>query len=70
MKYWREVYDWRDEETRLNAMPQYTTSIKVEGFEDINVHFLHSPSFLDNAVPLLFLHGWPGSFQEVSKALP
>ena len=70
IKYWRKSYHWRDEETRLNAMPQYTTSIEVDDFEEINVHFLHSPSSSHNAIPLLFLHGWPGSFQEVSKALP
>ena len=68
--YWRDHYSWRDEETRLNQMPQYVTSIDVDGFEKINVHFVHSLASSSNPIPLLFLHGWPGSFQEVSKALP
>ncbi|CAF9927205.1 hypothetical protein IMSHALPRED_007157 [Imshaugia aleurites] len=68
--YWRDHYRWRDEEARLNSMPQWVTSINVEGFEELNVHFVHSPSSSTNAIPLLFLHGWPGSFQEIVKTLP
>lgn len=68
--HWRDHYNWREEEARLNQMPQYITSIEVEDFGVVNVHFVHSLSSSTNAIPLLFLHGWPGSFQEVSKALP
>lgn len=70
ISYWRNHYNWRDEEARLNEMPQYMTSIEVDGFEEIDVHFVHSLSSSVNAIPLLFLHGWPGSFQEVRRALP
>lgn len=68
--YWRDHYSWRDEEARLNRIPQYITSIEVDGFGEISLHFVHSLSSSVNAIPLLFLHGWPGSFQEVRKALP
>ena len=67
--YWHDIYSWRDEEARLNRMPQWITSIEVEDFGEIDVHFVHSLSSSPNAVPLLFLHGWPGSFQEITKAL-
>ena len=70
LRYWRDRYSWRNEEKRLNRMPQYTTFIEVDEFELVNVHFVHSLSSSSNAIPLLFVHGWPGSFQEVSKALP
>ena len=70
INYWRDQYRWRDEEARLNRMPQYMTSIEVDGFERLDIHFIHSLSSSPNAIPLLFLHGWPGSFLEVSKALP
>ena len=70
MSYWREHYNWRSEETRLNKMPQYMASVRVDHFGDIDLHFVHSLSSSHNAIPLLFLHGWPGSFQEVSKVLP
>ena len=72
LEYWRTKYDWRKEETRINQLPQYTTAIKVEGFDEINLHFVHSPSMREGSepIPLLFVHGWPGSFLEVSKILP
>ena len=70
IKFWQSDYDWREEEVRLNAIPQFKTSIEVESFGLISVHFLHSPSSTPAAVPLLFLHGWPGSFAEIRKALP
>ena len=68
--FWRDHYNWRDEEIRLNRMPQYMTSIDVDDFEEIEIHFVHSLASPTKQTPLLFLHGWPGSFQEVSKALP
>lgn len=73
--HWRTKYDWRAVEARLNAMPQYTTSIKIDGFDAIDVHFVHakakpsSPS-LGSPMPLMFLHGWPGSCVEVEEILP
>lgn len=70
MSYWRDHYSWRSEEARLNNMPQYMTSIGTDHFGETDLHFVHSLSSSHKAIPLLFLHGWPGSFQEVSKALP
>ena len=70
IEYWRTEYEWRDEEALLNKLPQYRTSINAGDFDVINVHFVHSPSTSPNAIPLLFLHGWPGSFAEVRKILP
>lgn len=42
----------------------------MDGFEPVNVHFLHQKSDVPGAIPLLFVHGWPGSFLEVTKILP
>lgn len=70
LSYWRDQYSWRKEETRLNKMPQYMTSIEIGLYGETDLHFVHSLSSSHSAIPLLFLHGWPGSFQEVSKALP
>lgn len=71
LDFWRTKYDWRAEEARLNAMPQFMTTVAVDGFGDVKVHFAHSPaSSSKDAIPLLFLHGWPGSFAEIAKALP
>lgn len=54
----------------LNKLPQFKCPIEVEGFGTLDMHFVHSESSANAPIPLLFLHGWPGSFSEVRKALP
>ena len=56
---WRDGYDWRALEARLNAYPQFTTEIDGQ-----DVHFLHVRSPEPDALPLLLVHGWPGSVIE------
>src|SRR3954453_19252601 len=53
---WAEDYDWRATERRLNAAPQFTTTI-----EGLPIHFLHARSPRPDAIPLVLTHGWPGS---------
>ncbi|KAI0633456.1 alpha/beta-hydrolase [Trametes polyzona] len=68
---WRDGFDWRKAEAAINALPQFTRDIEVEGFGTLNVHYVHKRSEVtENAVPLLFIHGWPGHFLEVRKLLP
>lgn len=67
-QYWKDEYDWRAAEKKLNAtFVQFTTPITVEGFDPLNIHFIHQRSAVKNAIPLLFVHGWPGSFIEAVK---
>ncbi len=54
----------------MNSLPQYETQVTVDGFGPIDMHFVHQQSHVEGAVPLLFVHGWPGSWLEVSKILP
>ncbi|KAL0575910.1 hypothetical protein V5O48_006056 [Marasmius crinis-equi] len=69
--HWKDGYDWRKHEKALNdELPQYTRDIEVDGFGVLNVHYVHKQSEAKNAIPLLFVHGWPGSFLEVRKILP
>ncbi|MCX4098973.1 epoxide hydrolase family protein [Nocardia sp. alder85J] len=63
-KYWREEFDWRALESRLNAYPQFTTEIDGE-----QIHFLHLRSSRADATPVLLVHGWPGSILEYLEAL-
>ncbi|KAH9947453.1 Alpha/Beta hydrolase protein [Amylocystis lapponica] len=67
---WKDGYDWRKVEAEINELPQFTRDIKVDGFGALNIHYVHQKSTVKNAIPLLFLHGWPGSFLEVRKVLP
>ncbi len=57
--YWRDGYNWRAQEARLNTFPQFTTAIDGQ-----RIHFLHVQSPEPNALPLLLTHGWPGSVVE------
>ncbi|WP_344839283.1 epoxide hydrolase family protein [Actinocorallia longicatena] len=56
---WRTDHDWRAWETRLNALPQFTTEIDGQ-----NIHFVHVRSAEPGAFPLVLTHGWPGSYLE------
>jgi pimeloyl-ACP methyl ester carboxylesterase len=58
-KYWQTTYDWRAQEAKLNAYPQFTTTVDGQ-----TVHFLHVCSPEPNATPLMLIHGWPGSVVE------
>jgi pimeloyl-ACP methyl ester carboxylesterase len=58
-EYWRTGYDWRAQEARLNAFPQFRTTI-----DGANVHFMHVRSPEAGALPLILTHGWPGSIAE------
>lgn len=59
VEYWRTGYDWRAWEARLNAYPQFTTTIDGQ-----TAHFLHVRSAEPDAIPLILTHGWPGSIVE------
>ena len=67
---WHNGYDWRKAEEVLNLMPQFSANIAVKDFETLKIHFVHQKSEVQNAIPLMFVHGWPGSFDEVRKILP
>jgi epoxide hydrolase len=55
-EYWAERFDWREQEQRLNALPQFTTELNGQ-----RIHFLHARSPEPDARPLILLHGWPSS---------
>lgn len=55
---WINGYDWGVEEAKLNAeMPQFTRNIDVEGFGKLNIHYVYKKSEVEEAIPLLFVHG-------------
>jgi len=68
--YWKDQFDWRKVESKINELPNYRVLIQAEGFEALNIHFVHQKSKVVDAIPLLFCHGWPGNFLEVVKLLP
>lgn len=71
LEYWKTDYlpKWRQHEAKLNEIPMFTLPVESDGFGTLNIHFIHATSTRENAIPLLFVHGWPGSFLEVTKML-
>ncbi|KAG2155833.1 Alpha/Beta hydrolase protein [Suillus bovinus] len=68
---WKNGYDWRKHEKELNQeLPMLTRDIDVDGFGALNIHYVHKKSEIAGAIPLLFCHGWPGSFLEIQGILP
>src|SRR5262245_50857989 len=63
--YWRERYDWRIHEARLNRLQHFVASI-----EAIDLHFIHEPGVGPHPLPLLLSHGWPGSIVEFDRLIP
>ncbi|HEX5084654.1 MAG TPA: epoxide hydrolase, partial [Blastocatellia bacterium] len=63
-RYWQTDYDWRKAEAKINAMPQFVTTI-----DSVDIHFIHVKSRHPNALPVIITHGWPGSVIEQLKVI-
>ena len=63
-RYWQTDYDWRKVEAKLNALPQFVTTI-----DGVDIHFIHVRSRHKNALPVIITHGWPGSVIEQLKVI-
>ena len=70
-EYWVSDYDWRREEQHINhTFNQFKVLVETNTHHGAHVvHFAHHPSTQADAIPLLFVHGWPGSFLEASKLI-
>jgi pimeloyl-ACP methyl ester carboxylesterase len=64
VEYWRTSYDWRKHEQALNEFPQFTMEI-----DGVPIHFIHQRSKSPDALPLVIIHGWPGSIYEFHKII-
>ena len=64
VEYWRDGYDWRAQERILNEFPQFTMNV-----DGLDVHFIHRRSPEPDALPIMLIHGWPGTFFEFWKTV-
>jgi pimeloyl-ACP methyl ester carboxylesterase len=64
IRYWAKDYDWRKAEAKLNALPQFKTTI-----DGLDIYFIHVRSKEKNALPVIITHGWPGSIFEELKLI-
>ena len=63
-EYWRTGFDWRAQEKALNRFDHFKTAI-----DDLTIHFIHQRSDNPKALPLVIIHGWPGSICEFGKII-
>ncbi|KAI8169167.1 putative epoxide hydrolase [Colletotrichum sp. SAR 10_70] len=69
-EYWQNTYDWSAQEELLNTIfNHYLVKVDVPGYGSLVLHFTHTASSRPGATPLLFSHGWPGSFVEASRVV-
>ena len=66
VQHWITKYDWRAEEARLNSSLHH---FKMP-VNSIDLHFVHERSPNEHAVPLILIHGWPGSILEFTELIP
>ncbi len=64
LDYWENQFDWRAQEAMLNQFDQFTMPVG-----EIEMHFIHQRSPNPDAIPLLLVHGWPGSVSEFHKII-
>ncbi|MBI1180965.1 MAG: alpha/beta fold hydrolase [Alphaproteobacteria bacterium] len=57
--YWLDGFDWRKAEAGLNRFPQFTAEV-----DGIDLHFVYEKGSGSASIPLILLHGWPGSYFE------
>ena len=65
VEYWRHAYDWRTHEAQLNELANFRTEIDGQ-----QIHFVHARATDADALPLLLIHGWPGSVVEFLDVIP
>ncbi len=58
-KYWAIKFSWKKEEKKINKFSNFLTRV-----DNIDIHFIKEKGSGSNPIPLLILHGWPGSFVE------
>jgi pimeloyl-ACP methyl ester carboxylesterase len=63
--YWKDKFDWRAQEAALNSFPQFKVAMP-----DVDLHYLHVPGKGPSPMPLLLMHGWPGSVYEFIDIIP
>src|ERR1700735_551995 len=61
-EYWQNGFDWRAQEAKINRFDQFTTEIDGQ-----QIYFIHQRSPRPGAIPLMLIHGWPGSILEFER---
>jgi microsomal epoxide hydrolase len=63
--YWRDWFDWRTEEAKLNRFHQF--HVEVDG---TRIHLIYERGHGPAPLPLILTHGYPDSFFRFHKLIP
>ena len=64
LNYWQEDFDWKSQQAKLNQVDHFLMQV-----DELKLHFIHQRSSNPDAIPLLMLHGWPGSISEFTHII-
>jgi pimeloyl-ACP methyl ester carboxylesterase len=64
-QYWRDDFDWREQEAKLNEFSHFKADV-----DGLGIHFVHERGRGPDPTPLLLTHGWPDSFYRFHKLIP
>ena len=65
VEYWRNKFDWRAQEAKLNAFNHFKSEV-----DGLDIHFIHEKGKGPDPIPLIITHGWPSCFFEMTKIIP
>jgi pimeloyl-ACP methyl ester carboxylesterase len=65
---WTNDFSWKNVEPRLNHLKHFIADIQDESYT-LNIHFTHTRSRRPDAIPLILVHGWPGTFHEFHRVV-
>jgi microsomal epoxide hydrolase len=65
VEHWRDGFDWRAQEAQLNSFDQFRVRMGV-----IDLHFVHQRGVGPSPLPILLVHGWPGSVWDFHELIP
>ena len=63
--YWKNTFNWREQESRINTFQNFTTNVS-----GLNIHFIQEKGKGPNPIPLVITHGWPSTFAEMLDIIP
>lgn len=66
---WIDDFSWRKHEDKMNSYPNFKTNVTTDSAGNFSIHFAALFSKLPDATPLIFMHGWPGSYMEFFPVL-
>lgn len=61
---WLHHFDWREHENLLNEFPNFKITVEDSEAGSVGIHFAALFSAKEDAVPVVFFHGFPASFME------